>query len=126
MDVLEKSFGNRTIFHSDERSNNYDITHTRHEVVFAADETTATLTHATTDDVRNQGNHTVKARLNLGRYRWRADSREAEVWIKDDDVATVTMRVATDTQVEGRRDSHYHHSAHRRHHPRPADTVPLL
>ncbi len=77
-----------------------EITSARHVVVFEAGAATATLVRATVDETANDGNSSVKARLNLGQYRQKASTREAEVWIRDDDIPTVTMLVDAFEYVE--------------------------
>ena len=77
-----------------------EITSARHEVVFEAGAATATLVRATVDETANDGNSLVKALLNLGQYRQKASTRAAEVWIRNDDIPTVTMLVDAFEYVE--------------------------
>ena len=104
VNVHKKAYEN--LFH-------HPVTSTAHEVVFDANSTTATLIYPTVDDPGNNGNHSVKARLNLGQYTFQSPSHEVEVWVRDDDVATVTMTPEFREQVEDGDSVRVHHGTHR-------------
>ena len=65
------------------------------EVVFDAGSLTASLVHPTVDEVLNDGNSSVWAVIRLGQYSIRPYPGEAVVWVKDDDIPTVTMTPET-------------------------------
>ena len=78
-----------------------EVTSTAHEVVFEAGSPTVSLVYPTVDDPGNNGNHLVKAVLNLGQYTFQSGSNASEVWVRDDDIPTVSMGVETDEIIEG-------------------------
>ena len=65
------------------------------EVVFDAGSLTASLVHPTVDEVLNDGNSSVWAVIQLGQYSIRPYPGEAVVWVRDDDIPTVTMTPET-------------------------------
>ena len=65
------------------------------EVVFDAGSLTASLVHPTVDEVLNDGNSAVWAVIQLGQYSIRPYPGEAVVWVRDDDIPTVTMTPET-------------------------------
>ena len=65
------------------------------EVVFDAGSLTASLVHPTVDEVLNDGNSAVWAVIRLGQYSIRPYPGEAVVWVRDDDISTVTMTPET-------------------------------
>ena len=65
------------------------------EVVFDAGSLTASLIHSTVDEVLNDGNSAVWAVIRLGQYSIRPYPGEAVVWVRDDDIPTVTMTPET-------------------------------
>ena len=65
------------------------------EVVFDAGSLTASLIHSTVDEVLNDGNSSVWAVIQLGQYSIRPYPGEAVVWVRDDDIPTVTMTPET-------------------------------
>ena len=70
------------------------------EVVFDADSRTAVLTVPTVDEELNDGNSSVEALIKSGQYSIRPYPGEAIVWVKDDDVPTVTMTPETGEVLE--------------------------
>ena len=65
------------------------------EVVFDAGSLTASLVHPTVDEVLNDGNSSVWAVIRLGQYSIRPYPGEAVVWVRDDEIPTVTMTPET-------------------------------
>ena len=65
------------------------------EVVFDAGSLTTSLVHPTVDEVLNDGNSSVWAVIQLGQYSIRPYPGEAVVWVRDDDIPTVTMTPET-------------------------------
>ena len=63
------------------------------DVEFGARSRTATIVRSTEDETQNDGNSRVKAVILLGRYA--TLSRSAEVWVRDDDIPTVTIQSAS-------------------------------
>ena len=61
------------------------------DVEFEAGSRTATLTRSTVDETFNDGNSRVAATIKLGFYAIREGTRRAEVWVRDDDLPTVTV-----------------------------------
>ena len=72
-----------------------DAAVTNEEVVFDAGSLTASLVRATVDEVLNDGNSAVWAVIQLGQYSIRPYPGEAVVWVRDDDIPTVTMTPET-------------------------------
>ena len=70
------------------------------EVVFDADSRTAFLTVPTVDEDLNDGNSSVEALIKSGQYSIRPYPGEAIVWVKDDDVPTVTVTPETGEVLE--------------------------
>ncbi len=65
------------------------------DVEFEAGSRTATLTRSTVDETINDGNSRMAATIKLGFYALREGTHRAEVWIRDDDLATVTIDTGT-------------------------------
>ena len=72
-----------------------DAAVTNEEVVFDAGSLTASLVRATVDEALNDGNSAVWAVIQLGQYSIRPYPGEAVVWVRDDDIPTVTMTPET-------------------------------
>ena len=70
------------------------------DVVFDANSRIATLTIPTVDEELNDGNSSVEALLKSGQYTIRGYPGKAIVWVKDDDVPTVTMTPETGEALE--------------------------
>ena len=70
------------------------------EVVFDAGSSTASIVRPTMDEELNDGNSTVAAIIRLGQYSIRPYPGVAVVWVKDDDIPTVTMLRETDEAFE--------------------------
>ena len=70
------------------------------EVVFDANSRIASLTISTVDEALNDGNSSVEALLKPGQYSIRGYPGKAIVWVKDDDVPTVTMTPETGEVLE--------------------------
>ena len=70
------------------------------EVTFEADTATATLVHPTVDENLNDGNNSVKAQINLGNYAIRPYPGIATVWVRDDDIPTVTIEPEMGEYIE--------------------------
>ena len=73
------------------------------ELSFEPGDITATLTIPTENETLNDGNNYVKATIPLGEsYGFDDDdSRLAVVWVRDDDIPTVTVTPATQVHLEG-------------------------
>ena len=76
-------------------SDGVDVAVSNEEVVFDAGSLTASLVRATVDEVLNDGNSAVWAVIQLGQYSIRPYPGEAVVWVRDDDIPTVTMTPET-------------------------------
>ena len=70
------------------------------EVVFDANSRGAFLTVPTVDEELNDGNSSVEALIKSGQYSIRPYPGEAIVWVKDDDVPTVTVTPETGEVLE--------------------------
>ena len=77
-----------------------DAAVTNEEVVFDAGSLTASLVRATVDEVLNDGNSAVWAVIRLGQYSIRPYPGEAVVWVRDDDIPTVTATPETGEVLE--------------------------
>ena len=69
-------------------------------MVFDANSRAVALTIPTVDEERNDGNSSVEALIKSGQYSIRPYPGEAIVWVKDDDVPTVTMTPETGEVLE--------------------------
>ena len=76
-------------------SDGVDVAVSNEEVVFDAGSLTASLVHPTVDEMLNDGNSAVGAVIQLGQYSIRPYPGEAVVWVRDDDIPTVTMTPET-------------------------------
>ena len=70
------------------------------EVTFPAGAETTSIVYQTVNESVNDGNSSVKARFDLGQYTFLSGSREAEVWVRDDDIPTVTIEPEYEERVE--------------------------
>ena len=70
------------------------------DVVFDANSRLASLTISTVDEELNDGNSSVEALIKTGQYSIRPYPGKAIVWVKDDDVPTVTMTPETGEVLE--------------------------
>ena len=70
------------------------------EVEFAANSRTATLARATEDETLNDGNSRVRVAIKLGPYTLTPGPAAAEVWVRDDDIPTVTVDTAYSARVD--------------------------
>ena len=70
------------------------------EAVFYEDDVSTTLTVPAVDNKLNDGNRLVRATILPGIYRTFADSRRASVWVRDDDLPTVTLTVPSQDHTE--------------------------
>ena len=69
-------------------------------VVFPAGSRTTTLTVSTVDEELNDGNSEVWAEIQLGEHAIRTRGRTARLWVRDDDLPTVTTDSATVERFE--------------------------
>ena len=81
-------------------SDGVDVAVTNEAVVFDAGSLTASLVRATVDEMLNDGNSAVWAVIQLGQYSIRPYPGEAVVWVRDDDIPTVTMTPETGEVLE--------------------------
>ena len=81
-------------------SDGVDVAVSNEEVVFDAGSLTASLVHATVDEALNDGNSAVGAVIQLGQYSIRPYPGEAVVWVRDDDIPTVTATPETGEVLE--------------------------
>ncbi|WP_419554544.1 Calx-beta domain-containing protein [Candidatus Poriferisodalis sp.] len=70
------------------------------EASFAANSFTTTLTVPSVDNKLNEGNRQVRATILPGLYAVPVDSRQASVWVRDDDLPTLTLTPVTEDHVE--------------------------
>ena len=81
-------------------SGKVDVAVSNEEVVFDAGSLTASLVRATVDEMLNDGNSAVLAVIRLGQYSIRPYPGEAVVWVRDDDIPTVTATPETGEVLE--------------------------
>ena len=81
-------------------SDGVDVAVSNEEVVFDAGSLTASLVRATVDEALNDGNSAVWAVIQLGQYSIRPYPGEAVVWVRDDDIPTVTATPETGEVLE--------------------------
>ena len=81
-------------------SDGVDVAVSNEEVVFDAGSLTASIVRATVDEALNDGNSAVGAVIQLGQYSIRPYPGEAVVWVRDDDIPTVTATPETGEVLE--------------------------
>ena len=89
-----------TTHHDGTLSGKVDVAVSNEEVVFDAGSLTASIVRATVDEALNDGNSAVGAVIQLGQYSIRPYPGEAVVWVRDDDIPTVTMTPETGEVLE--------------------------
>ena len=68
--------------------------------VFHADSATTTLTVPSVDNKLNDGNRQVQATIMSGTDPVSVNSRQASVWVRDDDLPTLTLTPVTEDHIE--------------------------
>ena len=82
------------------------------EASFAANSFTTTLTVPSVDNKLNDGNRHVRATILSGIYAVAVANRQASVWVRDDDLPTLTLTPVTENHVESE-DSFPQYTLHR-------------
>ena len=82
------------------------------QATFYENDLSTTLTVPSVDNKLNDGNRHVRATILPGPYAVAVDSRQASVWVRDDDLPTLTLTPVTEDHVESE-DSFPQYTLHR-------------